>query len=258
METIVGHVNYGKFDPNFQPGRKLTLLIPQNNNEQKEIKPIIAKVHRSWKGSNGQPIAGDDLAIIQFDHPIFGESYIPLPQIISRHSQKMGQEKIVDSLANKLWSFESSLLYAMGWGSQGKFQFSTIETDNPNSLVNFATNLVVSNQIIPTYNYPITNADQTKSGYSIWLSFEINHIRSLKKILYKKPEEASLPNYLEHTLQVESGDSGGPIFVCQAGGISCYLIGITSGNIRVNQHHEYEVATTLANPFYDEIREPIN
>ncbi len=259
--------NYGKPYPNFMAESKLYLYLPVNGNtvnltDGNKLHPTIAEVHRAWVGSEVPLIAGDDLAIIKFKSNIF-TSYLQPNDIFSSHSfPYIPLNRIVTTLANKLWAGKNKLLYAMGWGSHKHFQFIKAQTHTHN--IAFATYMdKTSNDksmlwLTFSYNFNESNPDNpAESGYS-QLAFDDTSLNGVLHQPYSSAMAASLTNYLVHTMPVEKGDSGAPLFACDESSIDCILVGITSyGDSETLNHNGSDVATTLANPFYDLIRKPI-
>jgi hypothetical protein len=58
-----------------------------------------------------------------------------------------------------------------------------------------------------------------------------------------------------HIINVEPGDSGGPLFVCTKANNHCLLIGILNGSAPYSKNDMYKVTsyTTLLNPYFTEI-----
>jgi V8-like Glu-specific endopeptidase len=223
---------YGQ--PYFNAGDSIKLYFSDASNSSSKV----INISRAWNKSTDKRLDGDDLSIIEFSKGTF-KSFIPNLQIIS--SASFSKENVVNVLANKIWNGNNKL-YAFGWGSQKKFQVGSLNVYEKDLGFEIGLNGVIdkasSKLLIPTYNF------LENGNYSIWGGNTVTH--TMMKLKTNNPEVAALTNLLSHRIPVEHGDSGGPLFACDSNGNSCGLLGVTS-----YIDDKFEIATTLANPFYD-------
>lgn len=187
--------------------------------------------------------SGNDLTLVKLTTNTFPK-FVPIKQIIS--FQNYDKSAVVDELANKLWDRKNTL-YTMGWGSNLKFEFITIDSESTKFPYNFKQSLIINGKLVNSYN----------NEYSIW-QFDPDEYQT-NKFNTTNPESASLSNILISRMdEIQQGDSGGPTFTCDMSGNNCFLIGITSA-IHEYEDEDYadviEMADTitLANPFYEKI-----
>ncbi len=201
--------------------------------------PKVERVYTS-RLSVDQAHSGNDLSIIQYPKGTF-KKFIQKAKIISAGTLQIPPSDITSVLAKSMWTGDK-VLYKLGWGSNKKFQFGTVNVYNSSTNnVSFVGSLdrAMSSGTI-TYNF----ADLDK--YLSLMGSPNNKTLSSSRVDSK---DASLTNLLINgTAVLQSGDSGGPTFVCDNGGNSCNLIGVHEA---VNSEAKVEFTTTLANPYFD-------
>jgi len=234
----------------FNVNDSITLTLPDGIT--KTVK--VEQINRGWSEKKYSMLDGDDLAIIKFAPKTF-KSYVDRDKILS--VKGADPSVFIDVVADKIWGRKSTL-YVFGWGSHKRFEYD----EQSGSPVKFPVNLggvrdkASSGSIIPTYNI-----SGTKDRYSRWLKdySTPDNVYVVKKLENQSKEQASLTNLVEYGINIEGGDSGGPIFICDNVGNSCWLLAVNSfGNATGEGVGFNNSAVTLANPFYDLIAKPFN
>lgn len=182
----------------------------------------------------------EDLAIIKLSTDLFTNA-VQNEEIIKNtelSNDKTGKEAL--SRLNDLLFTGPYHIYYSGWGSNKFFQYK--ETLN------------YSDGGIADSTYLQTNINMLSYNLDKFTFFGIQYVLNAEKLPNNVHSNTNGVFQQQKSVILQSGDSGGPVFICKQKYENCYLVGIISaGEKNIGQ-----LFSTLVNPSFDAIFQKVD